>query len=357
MTDNVKKRRNKNKVINYNYEKFGATGAFVTENSSPVEYFLTSIPISQIDELCFARDVESKTKNFDYLIQRDIDEERARKDICSYLADSEKGKVIFLPPLIAAVIGVDTDGVIEDYYPDCEISIDNTAITTINTEVEDEQDIIREWPGLFKISTIVDKKNGTKLVTDDVISHIPLDIQQANFKMNLKKTTTGGRLVVIDGQHRLFALKYLMANEPSKVKNLTIPICIMYSPLSTSQNKKENDDIPTITNVLRKLFVDVNSTVEKVSGHFLTLLSDDNLGSIVCRDFCSKVHNEGVNNGRGLGLIEWNTKNDKESKTISRSHSITSIGVIYDTLEKLFYSKKGVDSLRGDLIQSEWTLC
>jgi hypothetical protein len=137
-----------------------------------------------------------------------------------------------------------------------------------------------------------------------------------------------------------------MANEPSKVKNLTIPICIMYSPLSTSQNKKENEDIPTITNVLRKLFVDVNSTVEKVSGHFLTLLSDDNLGSIVCRDFCSKVHNEGLNNGRGLGLIEWNTKNDKESKTISRSHSITSIGVIYDTLEKLFYSKKGVDSLR-----------
>lgn len=353
MSNEVQKRRTKKKVINYNYDKFGATGAFVTETATPVEYFLTSIPINQIEDLCFARDVESKTKNFDYLIQRDIDEERARKDICSYLVDNEKGKTIFLPPLIAAVVGVDNDGVIEDYYPDCQVSLNGKKLTDSNEKFEDEHEVIREWAGLFKLTTVVDEKLGTKINTDQLTSHIPVDIQQANFKMMLTKTTTGGRLVVIDGQHRLFALKYLMANEPAKVKNLTIPLCIMYSPLSTNENKTIIEELPTITNVLRKLFVDVNSTVEKVSGHFLTLLSDDNLGSIVCRDFCSKVHTEGTNNGRGLGLVEWNTKNDKESKTISRVHSITSIGVIYDTLEKLFYSKKGVDSLKILLGNSE----
>ncbi len=355
MTEETRKRRNKEKKINYTYEKFGASGVFATETSLPIEYLLTSIPINQIEDLSFARDVQSKVRNFDYLIQRDIDEERARKDICTYLAESEQGKAIFLPPLIAAVVGVDNNNLIEDFYPNCHTTLDGKELTE-KISFEDEQELIREWPGLFKISAVVDETAGVKLFSDNQVKNIPIDIQQVNFKMRLTQSTAGGRLVVIDGQHRLFALKYLLKNEPEKVKNLTIPLCILFSPISTNENYAQNNNVQTVTSVLRRLFVDVNSTVEKVSGHFLTLLSDDNLGSIICREFCSRVHNEASLNDRGLGLVEWNTKNNKESKTISRIHSITSIGVIYDCFEKLFYSKKGVETLKDFLDLSDITL-
>jgi hypothetical protein len=339
MTNKVPIKRDRNRKINYNYPKFGAGGIFVTDNSLPIEYLLTSIPITQIEDLSLARDLESKTKNFDYLIQRDIDEERARKDICTYLADSNNGNAVFLPPLIAAVVEVDNDNVIKDYYPDCNISINDKKIDS-HTKIEDGDELIREWTGLFKIKNYIDSDLGVKLKSDDSISNFPLDVQQVSFEMYMGKSNAGGRLVVIDGQHRLYALQYLLRNEPDKIKNFTIPLCVIYSPTTTSSQQE------TVTNVLRKLFVDVNSTVEKVSGHFLTLLSDDNIGSMICRELCSKVHNAVELNDRGLGLLEWNTKSDKESKTISRQHSITSVGVIYETLSKKFYSEKGARQLK-----------
>ncbi|MBL4680888.1 MAG: hypothetical protein JKY88_09215 [Pseudomonadales bacterium] len=339
MTAQTPIKRDRNKKVNYNYPKFGAGGIFVTENSLPIEYLLTTIPIAQIEDLSLARDLESKTKNFDYLIQRDIDEERARKEICSYLADSEKGNAVFLPPLIAAVVEVDNDNVIKDYYPDCSITLNGKKIDS-QTEIKDDEELIREWTGLFKVKNYVDSNLGVKLKSDDSISNISLDVQQVSFEMYMGKSNAGGRLVVIDGQHRLYALQYLLRNEPEKIKNLTIPLCIIYSPTTTGIQQS------TVTGVLRKLFVDVNATVEKVSGHFLTLLSDDNIGSMICRELCSKVHNSSELNERGLGLLEWNTKKDKESKTISRQHSITSIGLIYETLSKIFYSEKGARQLK-----------
>ncbi|HIF9069703.1 TPA: hypothetical protein ACX6QT_002246 [Photobacterium damselae] len=345
MADSKPSRRGKENRVNYNYQKFGSAGIFASEGMQPIEYLLTSVPIKLIDELSFARDVQSDKRDFDYLIQRDIDEERARKEICTYLAAGEKGKVAFLPPLIAAIVEVDSDGRIEDYYPDCEVSYDG-KVDLEEVTIENDKELVREWPGLYKITSYVDKKAGVKLPSDTVSSKFPIDIQQVNFEMYRSVSSAGGRLVVIDGQHRLFALRYLIENEPDKVSGLTVPICIVHSPLSTKINSAQDSNTLSVSSVLRRLFVDVNSTVEKVSGHFLTLLSDDNIGSMICREFCSKVHGEEALNERGLGLVEWNTKNHKESKTISRKHSITSIGVIYDTLESLFYSKSGAKNLR-----------
>ncbi|ALG52498.1 TPA: hypothetical protein NKB37_002874 [Vibrio parahaemolyticus] len=347
MSEKQKSRRDRDKKVNYNYEKFGSIGVFSTESSLPIEYFLTSIPISEIEDLSLARDVQTAGNNFEYLIQRDIDEERARKDICSYIAASEEGKAVFLPPLIVSIVQVNNDNYIEGFYPEYNSTIDGRPIDP-DTKYDDGSELVREWKGLFKLSSLVES-DGVKISSENEVSNIPQDIQQVNFEAKISKSTSGGRLVVIDGQHRLFALQYLAKHDIDKVKNITVPVCILYSPKSTERNFKLDNNIQNITSVLRRLFVDVNSTVEKVSGHFLTLLSDDNLGSMICREFCSKVHSTDVAKGRSLGLVEWNTKNHKESKTKARTHTITSIGVIYDTLEKTFDSKKGIKLLRDFL--------
>ncbi|HCD7748935.1 TPA: hypothetical protein ND538_004801, partial [Serratia marcescens] len=143
----------------------------------------------------------------------------------------------------------------------------------------------------------------------------------------------------IDGQHRLFALNYLRKEHSDKIKNIVVPVCIVYSPYSTLINSAVVQ-VPTIPEVLRNLFVDINSTVERVSGHFLTLLSDRTLGSIICREFCKKILSE--RQEYGLGLIEWNTKKHKESLEISRDYTITSIGVINNILEDCFGTRNGI---------------
>ena len=330
-------REQRERKINYNYSKYGTTGVFSSESAQPIEYILTSIPIDNVEDLSFAREINDNARNFDYLIQRDIDEDRARKDICSYLTSASCNKTFFLPPLIVAVVGVDKDNGLQDYFPNMEVR-------------RKDKTFIREWVGLFKVTNYLDDEKGVNLrMTPEGV--INIDLEQVLFEMYLPSSSSGGRLVVIDGQHRLFALKYLYTHERDKVKGITIPICIVYSPRSTKENHLNSNELVDVPTILRKLFVDVNSTVEKVSGHFLTLLSDDNFGSIICREFCSTLYNETGSSGLELSLVEWNTKNHKESKTISRIHSITSIGLLNETLYDYFGKSRSKLNILEALIE------
>ncbi|PTT46128.1 hypothetical protein DBR09_12615 [Aeromonas sp. HMWF016] len=321
----------------YDFEKRGAFGVFRSNGSIPIEYIMTTFDINEIVQLSFARDVNTEL-NFDYLIQRDIDEERALAEISQYIASSPEKiqkDVIFLPPLLAAVVSVDDKNNLDDYYPNCKFT----------RNVDDFGDIYeREWNRVFKIENYPkDDGRNINFSTCDGENNISVDIESAKIKLNITPNgVKGARLVVIDGQHRLFALSYLRENMRNLVEDLIVPVCIVYPSGSFSTNSNI-DAQPKVPQVLRSLFVDVNSTVERVSGHFLTLLSEQTLGSIICREFCKTVLLEkGV---EGLGLVEWNTKKHKESLEISREHTITSIGVINSAFDDVFKTKNGVKLL------------
>ncbi|WP_345009655.1 hypothetical protein [Pseudaeromonas paramecii] len=295
---------------------------------------MTTFDINEIVRLSFARDVNTEL-NFDYLIQRDIDEERALAEISQYIASSPEKiqkDVIFLPPLLAAVVSVDDMNNLDSFYPSCDF----------NPKADNFGEIYeREWTRVFKIENY--HKNDGRIIgfsTNNGYKNVPVDIESAKISLNITPNgVKGARLVVIDGQHRLYALSYLRNNMRELVEDLIVPVCIVYP----SGSYLTNDNIssqPSVPQVLRSLFVDVNSTVERVSGHFLTLLSEQTLGSIICREFCKTVLREkGV---EGLGLVEWNTKKHKESLEISREHTITSIGVINSAFDDVFKTKNGV---------------
>nr|WP_255433956.1 DNA sulfur modification protein DndB [Pectobacterium sp. CFBP8739] len=304
---------------------------------------MTSFSVDDLAQLSYSKDINTDL-NFDYLIQRDIDEERARVEISQYISSSEdrvQKDIVFLPPLLVSIVNVDSNNKLIDYYPNCSLSStdDNGLIFE------------RVWPSIFKIRNF-EIQNGKAIsvkyyaseIKDEVIT---IDINQAIININsTREGVAGARLVVIDGQHRLFALNYLRKEHPDKIKNIVVPVCIVYSPYSTLINSTVAQ-VPTIPEVLRNLFVDINSTVERVSGHFLTLLSDRTLGSIICREFCKKILSE--RQGYGLGLIEWNTKKHKESLEISRDYTITSIGVINNILEDCFGTRNGIKILTSIL--------
>lgn len=322
----------------YEFEKDGAFGVFKTNGSVPIEYFMTSFKIDELSYLSYAKDVNTDI-NFDYLIQRDIDEERAIAEISQYLAKEEgiQKDVVFLPPLLVGVVFVDQDKRIEDYYPNSTFNSDTDSVGTLH---------IREWPGVLKVTNYqVDQEEPRTFSCGDGDHPVAITVDNAKIQVNITPNgVKGARLVVIDGQHRLFALNALRANHRDLVKDLTLPICLVYPPNSIESNR---DMQPKVPEVLRHLFVDVNSTVERVSGHFLTLLSEQTLGSIICREFCKAVLEQ--KDGEGLGLIEWNTKNHKQSLEISREHTLTSIGVINSAFEELFKTKNGVKLLAAIL--------
>lgn len=330
-------------AYNYNFTRMGSLGTFTPQDAQPLEFIMTSMKIEDIFNLSFAKDIQESKRDFDALIQRDIDEDRARKEICNYISpkDQKMNGVTFLPPLIVSIIEVDEANKIQPFYPEMVVK-----------NIDDEYDgtIVREWKGLFKITSYVNNSDGVPFFIDSIDTQKKIDINSAKLEMYIPSSGKGGRLVVIDGQHRLYALKHLRQYEKERVINVNIPVCIIYSPFSTHSLKTTFPAFSDVPGVLRKLFVDINSTVEKVSGHYLTLLSDDNLGSVICREFCSSILKDDKYGEQGLGVIEWNTKNHKESLTISRKHSITSIGVLYSALEDNLSKSKGALSALNNIL-------
>ncbi|WP_354625261.1 hypothetical protein [Psychromonas sp. MME2] len=322
----------------YDFKRSGAFGVFESNGSVPVEYLMTTFSIDEIPHISLARDVSSSL-NFDYLIQRDIDQERALSEISRYITSVDgapQKEIVFLPPLLVSVVETDSSNDLLPYYPD-------SKLTTHKDEFGDV--ITREWPGLFKVTNF-GANTGNEIEFNTVVtgkSKANIDFGQAKVEINLtKKKIKGGKLVVIDGQHRLFALEHLRIHEYSKVKNIVLPVCLIFSSHSCKSLTISDATPPTISTFMRSLFVDVNSTVERVSGHFLTLLQDNTLGSIICRDFCNEVLTSTTLGKDALALIEWNTKNHKESLTITRDHTITSIGVINSAFEESFKSQSGI---------------
>ncbi|MBL7252031.1 hypothetical protein [Alloalcanivorax marinus] len=323
------------KLPEWSHTKDGQFGFFSTDITVPIEYMLTTFGVNELSLLSYARDTQTAL-NFDLLMQRDIDEGRALAEISQYISPKEGGSkkddIVFLPPLLAAIVPVTEDGSLSQYYPDCEESVGEDGHGEIYK---------RRWGRLFQV-THYDLDDGYPLALEvnGEKREVSIDPSKLTVEFSLaSEGAAGAKLVVIDGQHRLFALKHLQKTCRGKIERILLPVCILYSPLSTKS--KAADHIPSVPKVLRDLFVDVNSTVERVSGHFVILLSDQTLSSPICRAFCDEIMKKYDLGRQALSLVEWNTKNHKESLTISKSYTITSLGVIDEAFKAAFSDRDG----------------
>lgn len=319
----------------YDLDLMGNFGRFVSSGSYPVEFFMTSMPMAQANKyLKFATDVQMDDVNFDLLMQRDIDADRVENDIMPYLQQDEataSTRPVFFPPLLAAIVPVN-DEKIQEFYG---------ARSAVNNLPPGFSGVV--WQGHFRLYgretvsadglSLYANQNGPKIKSKQAI----LELRSSELNPQ------GVMLIVIDGQHRLKALKRLWSEHRDKVRDLVVPVCIMYAPSSYKQSCSVS--VPSVPRVFRNLFVDVNSTMKEVGGHFNILLSDKNVGDIACRVFCDAViktyHKE------GLACIEWNTRTRKQSYSVNKVHSITSIGVLQKGLEENFKPDMLVEYLLG----------
>jgi hypothetical protein len=328
----------------YNLERIGSFGKFYTGESFPIEYVMTTFASAELSELTFARDIRPDKIDFELLMQRDIDEERVRLEMEPYLNPSRenftlaeiRARSVFFPPLLAAIVPTKGKSM-EAYYTD-----ENNEITL----TQNKEHVIREWPGLFKLTYFSSTNphayrlevNGSQ---NDSIEDIRVQREPVKLEIRIAKGNQyGAKLVIIDGQHRLFTIKQVYNKHPELLEDLGVPVCILFAPNATRQRNQEYAPlrVPTVPEVFRHLFVDVNNTAKQVGGHFNILLSDDTIGSLTCRKFCDYIFNN--QSPEGLATIEWNTKVQKDSAKITRTYSITSIGIIDKALDESVRHRK-----------------
>ena len=325
-------RRRRTKSDPWTLTRVGSYGTFSSAGSLPIEYLQTTFSHSELNKLSLARDVRPDELDFEMLMQRDIDEGRAETDLKGYLnprghtpAEMERYSVFF-PPLLIACVPCENKIVLRRYPDEAWVADDNR--------------LVRRWGDLFQLEFYTSGwVQRYDLRSPDSDHTAPVDLTNVEVKFNLSTGTEYGvKLIAIDGQHRLHALHKLSEHRSGVISDLVVPACILFSTSASKAAEKFHanggaGDLPSVPETFRKVFVDVNSKMERVGAHTNILLNDTNVGSLIVREFCSAVNKKGLFH---LSAVEWNVRSIKDSTRLTRRYSITSIGILEKALKDCF---------------------
>lgn len=309
----------------FSLRKHGCFGTFrldaATTESSQIYYLLTTFNVSGLSNLFTARDVGDKPKEiqFDDLLQREIIESHV-ENIETYLKTPEFPKEPrFLPPLLAGLVRVNGTEM-EDFYP----------APTLAPIVAGEsyQKARLTWGNVAQLEWTTAPETfvgDTAMVSVFAGAAGPTQLRIIPSASQLALNTNAARLVVIDGQHRLQAIKQLLDDEAFRpqLKELSIPVLIFIPPWATS------DARPTIRQTLRRIFVSVNTTARTVSGHFSILLDDATLSALAVRGVCKALQAK-----QEIWRMEWNQKEERLAYQFNSEHHMTTVGVLKNALMK-----------------------
>lgn len=305
----------------FNQTLRGTFGRFKTTGSRQVYYLLSSLPIDDIDDLQTASDLfETDALKFDELIQRDIDRARVIRMATGYL-ESGSDKVVFFPPLLACIVLFDADGKILHQYAEAEDSIENEGGQRILRTTWDEDG--------FELSLALgDKKTADRRLL--VKGNEEWFHDAGQLRLNQKRA----KLVVLDGQHRLEAMK-LVRNGPAKetLAGVEIPICLVFTPSAVVGSQED------VVENFRELFVRVNEEAKRVSGHFIILLQDDSYSAMTVRALAESWRTKKTDGLTYLHLLEWNQRVEENTRRRSRQFSLTTIGILHDILHDYLFQE------------------
>ncbi|WP_250537622.1 MULTISPECIES: hypothetical protein [unclassified Caballeronia] len=323
------------------FEKWGTFGRFQTGMSYPIEYILTTFAVSELQHLTLAQDLSPSEPDFELLMQRDIDVDRVDKQIIKYLSPEKteaelRTRPTFFPPLLAAIIPLRG----REMLPYLPAEVREEAMLS-----EDGDAFVRSWGKLVRMTYYVNRdgdgsfefeKSPSNAGTGVSVDAFPVRIQIKKFPEYGNDDGIG--LVVIDGQHRLSAIRKLATMSPELLKQMVVPVCLIIAPQSTEAREADEPSLTLpISRVFRELFVDVNKNAVAVGGHFNLLLADSDIGKLAVRVFCEQVLHSYQK--EGLALVEWNVRSVKDATQITRRYSLTSIGVIELALMKAIGNK------------------
>ncbi|WP_347903961.1 hypothetical protein [Pseudomonas purpurea] len=308
----------------------GSFGRFQTDSSHTLNYLSTTLRISQLEKLNVAADVFNiRRVAFEELIQRDIDHSRVVRIAEGYLKMGSQ-RAVFFPPLLVCLAVMDSDNNLKPNYD----SVIQQPISegTLSTVYDRDG---------FKLDLYQAAQGQGGRVIDWLGEAVEFYDYAAMLGVNPDRT----KLVTLDGQHRLQALRLLNSKPETKqiVANIEQPVCIVWMPLATAEGDEQ------IVKDLRDIFVTVNSEPQRVSGHFILLLDDSSNAASAVRSLANQwKHDIEDNDWSRLHLLEWNTRENQSTDARLRPFSITTVSIVAGILENYLF---GVPRLAAAMLK------
>jgi hypothetical protein len=264
-------------------------GGFGTDGN--LKTFLTTLSVEELQEDIKFYETLSADKNWpvSQIIQREVDQDRVNGIAKKYLLGSGR-EIKYFPPIIIALLPRDLSGNFSpafNFYPD---------ISEASRELIFEKSKYRGNATFKKLFS--DKKNqsvvdGLYLYnTSAVFEHSLLCWDQSKFYA-----------VVIDGQHRLEALIKSKAEDGKMACGLQDVIFVDVSNFV----QKKTDFTPV--EVLRTIFIDINTNAKSVGLVRRILMDDKDLSALCVQSLVESVTKEGKSKVEGefipSNLVDW----------------------------------------------------
>jgi hypothetical protein len=198
---------------NLNQKITGFLGSFNTNESYNVNFVLTALNIKEFKQLDIASEAfKFDQVDFEEMVQRDVDTVRVQEELIDEYLKNGKNRALFFPPLIVSVIAFDKNEKPIHQFKNIH-------------EDTDGKKIIKRWDSFFAIETFKAESDTGAYFRDKNGKEFPIHPHASKILYDDKKV----KLIVIDGQHRFFAIRELAKNQPELVKDIYLPICIVFS--------------------------------------------------------------------------------------------------------------------------------
>jgi DGQHR domain-containing protein len=277
-----------------------------------VETYLGTAFVSQLaaDIEVFEKLTEDKSWPVSSIIQRDVDEKRV-KEIAEDFILKQSNNVKYFPPIVIAIVPRESTE---------EISKEFSISPLIDSSIKEL---------IWKNGGYSDKLKNNFIQSENVSclkGFYVLDWLQGLAQLPLCWDKEKIYAIVIDGQHRLEALKYAMKKKVH-IGNHTQDV--VFLDLSKKAHKEGRSPVEAI----RRIFIDINYNAKPVTNARRTLMDDKDLSSLIVQSLVNDDDPKGDRKGKFLvpQLVDWHSENLKHSFPL-----ITGVLVLQQLIEDNF---------------------
>lgn len=295
----------------YNHQLPGVYGQFGTGAGVRAFYLQSALTPAQLDWVSLISDIRGSERwPVRDLFQRDVDNDRiSSKDdgLLAYLQDSQKTK--FFNPLTLTLLPMQENS---------DLVLTQMPRVYEGSMTEDG----REWK-------VLERKKYHRL------RWIKGNPEYAILDWSDLRT----KLVAIDGQHRLSALKRFWSDtDASSHQNFTtwrIPVVIVSFRVDSDRNNP-----PTVLEVVRSIFIYINTEAKPVNRARRILLSDKSVNAICTQEFVQLSHANDLLTPKDRNLerlpllfFDWRGE-ESERRRVHAPASVKSVEEIHDWFER-----------------------
>ncbi len=277
---------------------------------------------------------DTRTLDFDQIMQRDIDDSRVSADLIRYLLEkANTGLVKLFPPIIVVLLPTDAGGKPASFYPPVEgatIEQDESQFEVVRSgAVGQEVFELRRW----------------------LVDGMPQSHDFAELRINTNRC----KLVIVDGQHRAMSLLALYRNIkgwPERTRNVEpyykiwtrarimdfdlhrAKMPIMFCVFPQLDGQQDNAQLK-VHEACRSIFLALNKNARPVTRSRNILLDDRDVVAMFLREILGYIKDRNIGTMESIRLPAVELDNDKNQSVLKSPVAITGVTHLNGLVERL----------------------